>query len=99
MTGSGYTDHCTRCLAGKHVDNNPGDRKSKCRGKMVPIGAEYRAGSFRISYRCSRCGTRKTVGAASGDNTALLMALAMMPARKIRPIAGRRQRSQRRKPA
>lgn len=76
VKGNGYTDHCPRCLASKHVDDNPGDRNSSCKGKMVPIGAEYRTGSFTIWYRCRRCNCRKRVNAANGDNMDLLMALA-----------------------
>lgn len=32
VKGDGYTDHCPRCLRSKHVDVNPGDRRSKCNG-------------------------------------------------------------------
>lgn len=70
--GTGYTDHCPRCLASKHVDINPGDRKSMCKGLMDPIGAEYRGGEFTIEYRCSKCGARKRFKAAAEDNNDML---------------------------
>ena len=76
VKGTGYTDHCPSCLCGKHVDNNPGDRAAGCGGKMVAVGAEYRAGEFMISYRCVVCGKRTRISAAENDNKELLMGLA-----------------------
>ena len=37
IEGNGYTNHCPNCLYSKHVDINPGDRKSTCGGIMAPI--------------------------------------------------------------
>lgn len=76
VSGTGYTDHCPDCLSSKHVDNNPGDRASKCGGRMVPIGAEYKSGEFIISYRCISCGKRKRVRAAELDDREMLVRLA-----------------------
>ena len=38
----GYScrDHCPNCLYSKHVDNNPGDRKNKCKGLLKPVEIE-----------------------------------------------------------
>ena len=38
VKGSGYTDHCPKCLWSEHVDIFPGDRKAECGGLMEPIG-------------------------------------------------------------
>ncbi|MEA1909889.1 MAG: RNHCP domain-containing protein, partial [Patescibacteria group bacterium] len=42
VKGTGYTNHCPKCLYSKHVDDVPGDRKNKCNGLMAPIGVELR---------------------------------------------------------
>ena len=43
LQGNGYTNHCSRCLWSKHVDNSPGDRANSCRGLMKPIAVEPKA--------------------------------------------------------
>jgi hypothetical protein len=75
VKGSGYTDHCPKCLVSKHVDNNPGDRASECRAAMLPIRTHYRDGSFIITYKCSGCGKIKEIKAAADDNEELLFGL------------------------
>jgi len=57
VEGNGYTDHCPKCLWGKHVDlETPGDRASGCRGLMEPIKTSYEKGEFKIFYKCLKCG-------------------------------------------
>jgi hypothetical protein len=73
--GTGYTDHCPKCLYGKHVDINPGDRASKCGGLMKPEWTEHDRKRFIIHYVCQKCGIRKQVGAAKDDSHQLLEAL------------------------
>ena len=68
VIGSGYTDHCTKCLWGKHVDNVPGDRASKCRGMMKPQWVLYENGNYVIFYKCTKCGVEKRFKAASNDS-------------------------------
>jgi len=75
VKGNGYTDHCPNCLSSKHVDINPGDRKSDCGGIMVPVRTEYAKHEFFIYYRCTKCGAEKRVKAAKDDNKELLMEL------------------------
>lgn len=55
---SDYTarDHCPYCLFSKHLDINPGDRLNECKGLMKPIGIEKFKDSFKIVYKCSKCG-------------------------------------------
>ena len=56
VTGDGYTDHCPKCLWGKHVDKEiPGDRASECQAMLEPVGTEYRGGKFKIHYKCTKC--------------------------------------------
>lgn len=81
VKGTGYTDHCPKCLTSKHVDVNPGDRASECQGKLVPISAIYKGGEFKITYVCKNCLEEKRVGAAAADNRDLLIKLASSPAK------------------
>ena len=75
VRGTGYTDHCPRCLASMHVDNNPGDRASGCGAMMFPISAEYSRQQYVITYRCSGCGLVKRVKSAKDDNEELMLGL------------------------
>jgi hypothetical protein len=82
VSGSGYTDHCPECLFSRHVDNNPGDRKSSCRGMMEPTNAVMERGYFIIYYRCLKCGMEKRVKAAQNDNEELLQMFSDMNMRE-----------------
>lgn len=55
---SSYTarDHCPKCLYSKHVDINPGDRMNTCCGLLKPIGIEKFKDTYKILYRCEKCG-------------------------------------------
>ncbi|MCW6159483.1 MAG: RNHCP domain-containing protein [Candidatus Micrarchaeales archaeon] len=75
VKGNGYTDHCPRCLYGKHVDVNPGDRKSNCRGALVPTSATHDRGGFVIHYKCKKCGMEKGFKAAPDDDQNTLNSL------------------------
>lgn len=59
VTGSGYTNHCPKCLYSRHVDINPGDRLNPCGGLMKPINIENKSGEFVIIHKCQRCGEEK----------------------------------------
>lgn len=68
VSGDGYTDHCPECLWSKHVDVNPGDRRSRCHGLMEPIGAETKKDGYVIYYKCIKCGYTHRVKATAKDN-------------------------------
>ena len=73
----GYTarDHCNYCLYSKHVDILPGDRKNICRGLLKPIGIEKFKDSYKIIYKCQKCGeTHKNIMAVD-DNMDLIIEL------------------------
>lgn len=59
VKGSGYTNHCPRCLWSRHVDINPGDRAAGCGGLMEPIGLEMKAENYIITHQCIACGHKK----------------------------------------
>jgi DNA-directed RNA polymerase subunit RPC12/RpoP len=76
VKGDGYTDHCPKCLWGKHVDETiPGDRESDCGGLMEPIRAIYTKDKFRIVYKCTKCRHEFEVREGEGDNRDLLVSL------------------------
>lgn len=68
VEGNGYTNHCPECLWGKHVDINPGDRKSSCRGLMKPIALEKKGEKYSISHRCVVCGFERKNKVSERDN-------------------------------
>ena len=49
-------DHCNHCLYSVHVDVNPGDRANTCKGTLVPIGIEKFKNTYKIIYKCDKCG-------------------------------------------
>lgn len=68
VKGTGYTDHCPNCLWSKHMDINPGDRQSSCRGLMEPVGVEIKGGQNLIHYQCQKCGFKHRVRADKKDD-------------------------------
>ncbi len=61
-------DHCPYCLHSKHVDINPGDRKNTCLGMLEPIGIEKFKNTYKIIYKCKKCGmTHKNIMASDDD--------------------------------
>ncbi len=76
VQGSGYTNHCPKCLWSKHVDVQPGDRQESCQGMMEPVGVEVKKGSYRILHRCTRCGIERWNKAAREDDFEVILQLA-----------------------
>ena len=68
VRGSGYTNHCPRCLWSKHVDVNPGDRRAACQGLMEPVGTELKGGEHVILHRCVSCGFERRNKASKDDD-------------------------------
>jgi hypothetical protein len=75
VKGSGYTNHCPRCLWSKHVDMNPGDRLEQCGGMMKPITVESKDGGYVITHRCVRCGHEKKNKASENDDFDVILEL------------------------
>ena len=78
VTGSGYTNHCPRCLWSRHVDVMPGDRLAKCGGLMEPIAVSGSSNEYRILHRCQICGIEKWNQASADDDFSKLLGLAEM---------------------
>lgn len=75
VKGNGYTDHCPKCLWSKHVDVNPGDRDSDCKGLMEPIRIETKNQEYIIYYKCTKCGCLHRVKSFPGDSFEELLKL------------------------
>lgn len=57
VPGSRHRNHCPKCLYSRHVDISIGDRKSKCKGMMKPVGIVAREnGEELIVHQCQGCG-------------------------------------------
>lgn len=80
VQGSGYTNHCPKCLYSKHVDNDPGDRAASCGGIMEPIRIEGSATEPRIVHKCLTCGLERVVTAASNDDPEAILGCAQSAA-------------------
>jgi len=68
VIGNGYTNHCHKCLWSKHVDINPGDRASLCRGMMKPISVVIERGEYLLTHRCEKCGFLRRKKMEKEDN-------------------------------
>lgn len=79
VTKLNYTarDHCPYCLYSKHVDINPGDRLNTCMGMLVPIDIEKFKGTYKIIYKCEKCGMIHKNIAANDDNMNKIIELSM----------------------
>ncbi len=50
-------NHCRECFISIHLDENiPGDRKSKCGWKMVPVDYIIKSDDVKIKFKCIKCG-------------------------------------------
>lgn len=70
-------DHCPNCLYSKHVDIMPGDRNNLCKGLMKPISIEKYKNTYKIIYKCSKCGQLHKNIMANDDNYDLIIKLSV----------------------
>ena len=70
-------DHCPYCLYSKHVDINPGDRKNNCKGLLKPIEIEKFKSTYKIVYKCEKCGTIHKNIMAQDDNVDKIIELSV----------------------
>lgn len=73
VKGTGYTNHCPKCLYSKHVDMNPGDRINICLGLMKPVSIEQEHGEYFILHKCIKCRFQKRNKATKEDNLVILL--------------------------
>ena len=73
--GTGFTNHCSKCLWSKHVDINPGDRAAGCEGMMEPIKIDFEKGKYIINHKCVKCGFKKRKGVEKRDEFDAVIAI------------------------
>ncbi len=73
VKGTGYTNHCPKCLFSKHVDINPGDREEVCKGLMEPIGSDMKNGEYCVVHKCRKCGVQRRNRLAQDDDIDVLV--------------------------
>ncbi len=76
VVGTGYTNHCPKCLWSKHVDVHPGDRAEACGGMMEPVALEGSSPDYDIVHVCKSCGMRRKNLASTSDDAAALVLVA-----------------------
>ncbi|RJQ35083.1 RNHCP domain-containing protein [Candidatus Parcubacteria bacterium] len=76
IKGSGYTNHCPKCLWSKHVDVSPGDRKEVCGGMMAPVRIEGATPEYVLVHRCERCGIERRNKLSDSDDMSAVAAIA-----------------------
>ncbi len=80
VAGGRYHNHCPSCLWSKHLDDKlPGDRASKCRALMEPVGVTQKKGKWRIIHRCIGCDKHTVVDSMPEDNIDLIIKLSQLP--------------------
>ena len=75
----GYTarDHCPHCLYSKHVDIMPGDRANPCKGLLLPTCIEKFKDTYKIIFKCEKCGNVHKNIIANDDNMDLVIELSV----------------------
>jgi len=68
-------DHCPYCLYSKHVDIMPGDRKNLCKGLLKPVTIEKFKDTYKIVYKCQKCGDIHRNIMANDDDMNLIIEL------------------------
>ena len=76
VQGTGYTNHCPKCLWSKHVDVNPGDRAATCGGMMEPVAISKEGSGWKILHRCVKCKFERAKILDKGDDFDAAIALA-----------------------
>jgi RNHCP domain len=86
VSGGRHRNHCPLCLFSRHVDERrPGDRASRCRSLMAPVGTFHRPkGEQVVLHRCLGCGVERYNRVAADDNVLACLRLPPVPPRTRR---------------
>jgi len=79
VTGTGYTNHCPKCLWSKHVDIHPGDRSSPCGGSMQPMSVGVFSGIEKITHKCVVCDFVRFQRVSEDDSRDVVIQLSAQP--------------------
>ena len=95
--GTKHRNHCPFCLWSQHLDDEkPGDRKSKCKACMQPIGLTFKQegndkydklkqGELMIIHKCIACEKISINRIASDDDTDTILKI-FAESKKLSPI-------------
>jgi hypothetical protein len=83
VKGSGYTNHCPKCLWSKHVDLFPGDRLNRCQGMMKPVAVEVEGDTYLILHVCEVCGFDKRNRVEKNDDFDVVIQISKDHAKKL----------------
>ena len=75
---SSCRDHCNHCLFGLHVDVDPGDRASNCKGILEPVGIRKKNGKEQIVYKCGKCKELRYCKISPDDNFEIILNLTLV---------------------
>jgi DNA-directed RNA polymerase subunit RPC12/RpoP len=68
-----HRNHCPYCGYSLHIDENPGDRKSKCNSKMKPLALAFKGGGeLCLVHKCLSCGKINYNRIAADDSSEML---------------------------
>ncbi|WP_096184069.1 RNHCP domain-containing protein [Effusibacillus lacus] len=87
LASGGCRNHCPECFYSLHLDVNPGDRASECKGILEPVAIEsHSKKGYMIVHQCQKCGhrTRNKVALEDTDqpdNLSRLLELMQNPPR------------------
>ena len=77
--GTRKRNHCPFCLYSSHVDIRIGDRKSKCKGLMTPVGRIVRkGGEDAILHKCEKCGFERRNRISGDDDYEIVKSLVVL---------------------
>lgn len=94
--GTAHRNHCPFCLWSKHVDfKKPGDRKSNCKSKMMPIGLTFKQegidkygrkkqGELMVVHQCFKC-KKISINRIAGDDMSKTIFKVLKNFKKINP--------------
>ncbi len=82
VKGTGYTNHCPRCLWSKHVDVDPGDRRAPCNAMMEPIRIEGTTPHYVVVHHCVACGFERRNRIDTDDNPDAIISIINAHVRK-----------------
>lgn len=75
VQGTGYTNHCPKCMWSKHVDIDPGDRLSSCGGMMKPFGVDIEGQITYIKLKCEKCSHERRNKVEKSDNYDIVISM------------------------
>jgi hypothetical protein len=84
--GTSHRNHCPYCLCSLHLDKEPGDRLSNCKGIMIAIAltqkiegvdkyGRKREGEIMLVHLCQKCGHISINRLAGDDNEEKILQL------------------------